>query len=83
MLNAQDDVTVVVDEKWLVRARVEKAYPDVRQPYFVVWPPAAGQRHDGKLRQFDLADEGITWVRGFHEKGAPELASLLAYIAMR
>jgi len=33
-------------------------------------------------RMYDLADEGITWVKGFHEPETAPLHSLLAYRAM-
>jgi hypothetical protein len=75
-LAPQDDVTVAANTR-LLRVHVEAVY----ETYFVVWP--AAPVHDGRIADYNLADEGITWVRGFHERGAPELAALLAYIAMR
>ena len=63
-----------------MRARVETVYE--RSGQFIIWP-AAESDIDGRIKEYNLADEGITWVRGFHERDAPELASLLAALTMR
>ena len=79
-LTKGDNVTVVMNDSRLFRARVEAAWPEHGR--FVIWP-AWQSTADGKIKDYFLADEGITWVRGFHERGAPELASLLAYVTMQ